>query len=69
MTTSKLYYEARNTAHNILWSEYPHDRRIRAYRKAIVRCSRRKRAMRGERGSDMWCDSRGKLHETVMSIR
>ena len=61
MNTSKLYYEARTTAHKILWSEYPHDRMIRVYRKAVVRCSRRKRAMLAERDTDMWCDNRGKL--------
>lgn len=62
MTTSKLYYEAKNTAHAIVNSDYPHDRMIRAYRKAIIRCARRKVAMLNERDNDMWCDSRGKLH-------
>ena len=62
MTTSELYYEAKNAAHNILWSEYPHDRRTRVYRKAIARCARRKVAMLAERDTDMWCDNYGKLH-------
>jgi len=64
MISSTLYYEAKESAHAILHSDYPHDRRIRAYRRAIARCARRKVAMLAyqDRRAGVWCDSRGKLH-------
>jgi hypothetical protein len=64
MDSGTLYCEAKGSAVSILHSDYPHDRRIRAYRRAIARCARRKRAMLADqdRRAGVWCDSRGKLH-------
>lgn len=47
--TSKLYYQAEATRQAIIYSDYPHERMIRAYRKSINRCARRKAAMLAER--------------------
>ena len=61
MSTYKLYCEARETAGAIVQSDYPHDRIMRVYRKAINRAARRKAAMMVQQDAQagVWCDGRG----------
>ena len=61
MSTYKLYKEAKEMASAIVQSDYPHDRMMRVYRKAINRAARRKAAMMAQQDAQagVWCDGRG----------
>ena len=61
MSTYKLYKEAKKMASAIVQSDYPHDRMMRVYRKAINRAARRKAAMMAQQDAQagVWCDGRG----------